>query len=634
MMYRLPLPYWLGCLLLLLGSAAPLRAQQDLSQPLPADPSRAAHASARTARRGPAATLTLPFFEDFAGQREGSPNPARWKDAKVLVNERFAAAPPSRGVATFDGLDSLGRGYGAVTSYGATDVLTSQPIDLSALTPTDSTYLSFFWQAGTIAGATNPWLPTRRIALQLEFLDNTGNWVVVWDKPARSSTNGKASHFRQRFISVNEARFHHAGFRFRFTSFGSRSGTKDSWNLDYLVLDRSRDTTSVSYGDVVLSAPLTSLLKRYTAMPAWQYNAASNPAEELNDSTFTTFNNLDTIQAPTPFSWRGVVRTLPGGSQQQFLIGNDIKNAGVKQFPLVGSLRNTPLSIPATGARVEHSIYLNLLNTANPRTAPNDTVRRITEFGNYFAYDDGTSEGTTQLRQGTNAATLRAIRFNLNRPDQVRSLRFYFAGASANSGVIVPATVTLTFMVWDQGADGLPAALPKATKTVQLPTSTAQAGFVTVDFDQVVPVSGTFFVGYSQPATNLFILFGADSNSGPRKNTYYDRDAAGPWAAAGLQSLAPIFRPVMTGNITSSHQAAANAALQVYPNPSPGVVQVRGRYTQALALDALGRTVWRQPAAQAGQAELDLRQLPAGVYLLRLTLPDGAVSTQRLVLQP
>ncbi|MCC3158639.1 T9SS type A sorting domain-containing protein [Hymenobacter sp. 15J16-1T3B] len=90
----------------------------------------------------------------------------------------------------------------------------------------------------------------------------------------------------------------------------------------------------------------------------------------------------------------------------------------------------------------------------------------------------------------------------------------------------------------------------------------------------------------------------------------------------------------MSGVVSSAHSAAADAAVQIFPNPSSGVVQVQGRYTRAVALDALGRTVWEQPAAQAGQAQLDLRRLPAGVYLLRLTLPNGSVGTQRLVLQP
>ena len=57
-------------------------------------------------------------------------------------------------------------------------------------------------------------------------------------------------------------------------------------------------------------------------------------------------------------------------------------------------------------------------------------------------------------------------------------------------------------------------------------------------------------------------------------------------------------------------------------------------FRQATLLDVLGRPVWQQPAAEAGQPLLRLpATLPAGVYLVRLTLPDGSVATRRLTVQ-
>ncbi|GAB2954914.1 hypothetical protein GCM10027048_20610 [Hymenobacter coalescens] len=637
MNYRLRLPFIVLGWLLTAGLAptALLAQSQDILLPLPADPSRARAAATltTTAQRGTAATLTLPFFEDFAGQPEGPPARARWKSGSTLVNERFSQTPPSRGMATFDGLDSLGRPYGLSSGFGPTDEMTSQAIDLSAVRPGDRTYLSFFWQAGSIVGPPNDERPSRQVRLELEFLDNTGAWNRVWYQ----ASQGFRTRFRQRFIPVNEARYLHANFRFRFRSRGNLFGTRDTWNIDYLLLDRNRDTVSVSYADLVLSAPLSSLLKRYTAMPSWQYNAAPDPTLELNDSAATTINNLDTLGVQTPYTYRGIVRVLPSGPARQFVTGSPSSQSGDKQKYVGGSLRTTPLSIPtsATPTRVEHSINLTLLASSNPVTAPNDTVRRVTEFGNYFAYDDGSAEGTTILRQGSNLPTARALRFDLNRPDQVLKLRYYYAGATAGGGATVPPTAAVTFSVWDVAPNGEPAATPKATFTENLPTTVTAPGYREVAFSQPVPVSGSFFVGYSQPAgTSLFIQFGADLNSRQPRRTFYDRENNAWTPLDPRVPLVPIIRPVMSGIVTSARNSAANAALKVYPNPSTGLVRVQGRYTQATALDALGRTVWQQPADQAGHAELDLRQLPTGLYLLRLTLPDGAVSTQRLILRP
>ena len=50
-------------------------------------------------------------------------------------------------------------------------------------------------------------------------------------------------------------------------------------------------------------------------------------------------------------------------------------------------------------------------------------------------------------------------------------------------------------------------------------------------------------------------------------------------------------------------------------------------------LDALGRTVWAQPAGQAGLPILPLPALPPGVYTVRLTLTDGRTVGQRLLLE-
>lgn len=633
---RLPLLAW-ALLLTCLGAPTALRAQQQLVLPLPADPGRAAH-EAPTAQRGNVITaLSLPFFEDFAGQREGKPDRSRWKDGNVLVNERFSNTPPSRGMATFDGLDSLGRPYGAGNQYGATDVLTSQAIDLSSGQPGDKTYLSFFWQTGSIVGGPYDERSNRRVRLTLEFLDNTGAWNEVWYNRSLlfgpSNDQRTLTRFRQRFIAVNEARYMHAGFRFRFRSFGNLNGTHDSWNLDYLFLNRNRDTLNVSYADLVLSAPISPLLKRYAAMPAWQYNAAADPSQQLNDSIFTTINNLDTLVAPVPYSYQGNVRVLPNGPENQFLSGSSSLAAGVKQTYLGSSARGLSVPVAGSAVRVQHSIYLSLLNTADPRKAPNDTVRRITEFSNYYAYDDGTAEGTVPLSGTGNLPISRAVRFDLNRPDQVEKIRFYFAGVTGNG--TIPATATFTFSVWDAASDGRPTASPKASVSLSLPTATAAGGWQEATFSQPVPVSGSFFIGFTQPANfSLFAHFGGDFNTripvaaifDRRNNTWSDYVTAVP--------AVPMLRAIMTGVVTSSHSPAADAAVQVYPNPSTGLVQVQGRYTHAVALDALGRTAWEQPAAQAGQPQLDLRRLPAGVYVLRLTLPDGSVGTKRLVLQP
>jgi hypothetical protein len=90
-------------------------------------------------------------------------------------------------------------------------------------------------------------------------------------------------------------------------------------------------------------------------------------------------------------------------------------------------------------------------------------------------------------------------------------------------------------------------------------------------------------------------------------------------------------------SLATRGQQAISAAFALYPNPAPAgtAVLVEGpTFRQATLLDVLGRPVWQQPAAEAGQPTLRLpARLPGGVYLVQLALPDGSTATRRLVLE-
>ncbi|KAA9339201.1 T9SS type A sorting domain-containing protein [Hymenobacter busanensis] len=602
----------------------PAQAQHpDGPQPLAADPARAANArpAAATARR-PAA-LALPFFEDFAAQREGNPVADRWEArGGTLINNRFAVAQPTKGVATFDGIDANGAPYGSTSSFGTTDSLTSQPINLGGLAVGSNTYLSFYWQAGSIVGAPNTFSSTVPVFLQLEFLDNTGRWTQVWQQ----RSTGVRTAFQQQFVAVNDAKYFHANFQFRFRSSGRKATTQDSWSVDYVLLDTGRDINNTAYRDVALGQQLTSFFKRYSSLPTWQYNAAANPTLELNDSVATTVNNLDAGPAPTPYIISGTVQQRPSGPVNFFLSPrNDVISPLVIGQPLQGSARNAPLSTPAAAQTVRYSMFLGTTGPLPPaRTLPNDTVSREAVLSNYYAFDDGTPEAVDGITETTGPTSYRAYRLVLNRADQITALRIYLTQPLVSG-------FSLTAAVWeDQG--GQPAAQPKAVKAFQLPASVPAGQWFDVTFDQPVPVSGTCYFGYGQIATSQFIRFGLDLNSKVPAGFFW-RNIQGTWAPFAQLRGAPMLRAVMSGVVTSTRRAAAADAPQVYPNPSHGLVQVAGRYQQARVLDALGRVVWQQPLAEADQSSLDLRQLTPGVYLLQLTLPDASVSTHRLLLE-
>ncbi|OWP64478.1 hypothetical protein CDA63_03665 [Hymenobacter amundsenii] len=601
----------------------PLLSQAQVVRPLGSEPAHAAEAAPAQNRT---TALVLPFFDDFSRQSEGQPAVQRWLPrGGALINNRFPRRPITRNVATLDGLDELGQPRGAISRIGDADSLTSQPIDLSALTVADNVFLSFFWQAGTVRGRPEA-SGTRPIALYVEFRDRNGLWQQVWQLPSPADT----TNFRFKALPVNQAAFFHAGFQFRIRVSGYLYNARDAWSVDYVRLDRNRSATDSTFRDIATSRALPSALRRYAAMPVGQFNV--NPAQELATRTATTANNLDAGPAPTPITWAGFLDVLPAGPSTRFLSGGASLDARARQYPVVGNPALAP--VPATPATKQLRQRLVLItNETNPLTLANDTISRLTELSDYYAYDDGTAEASLSLAPAsTGPSSYYALRFELNRPDQVRAIRLYPVLSTAASRLI-------TVNIWDDDGTGKPTAQPKASKSFTVPTSLpAGQSFVEVAFDQAVPVDGRFYAGYGQAPTPQFVEFGLDlNNASPAgallffaQGAWQPFNPATNYSPAGALMLRPVLGSVITAAAAPSDLATR---YRLYPNPSPdGRVQVPGPYRQATLLDALGRVLWEQPTAEAGQPKLHLPALPAGLYFVRLVLPDGRSLTQRLAL--
>ena len=638
-------------LLLLLLIAGPLAAQVVPSGPLSADPSRAQYApSAPLKAQYRTAAISLPFFDDFTRPLEGIPGPPMWKaSGGAFVSNRLARLPLTRGAATLDGLRANGQSYsGQITSPNdALDSLTSQPIDLSSLGTSDQVYLSFAWQAGSVVSVPGSGTPSNPVRLELFVKTNTGAWESKWFYNAlRQRTS-----FRQQVIDLNQTKYLHGSFQLMFVASGNTSDNSDNFSVDYVLLDRgrTRGLTDTTFTDVATSAGLAgglptsglrSPLRRFTAMPVWQYNAASPPTSELNPRLGVNVSNLSGTASPLSVDVLGTVRDLITGTNLGPWLQpqpSPVVSGTSRQSPIVGSAATQPLPVSATPKRLRYTLALNSRETI-PRTLANDTIFRDLELTNYYAYDDGSAENITNLLPYPNGPqSAFAYRFDLNQPDYVRGLRLVPVFTASDAG-----SRQVTISVW-----GDKSGRPDETKVLGTKTYTIPAAYPTawqyfqIDFDQPVPVSGAFYVGFSQPSAGRTLHYGLDLNSTFPPSHFFRRDNAGVWDTANFQPSglvqrgALMMRPVMTNNVTTASTPAAEAAaFALYPNPTHGEVRVAGpAFARAVVLDAVGRVVWLQPAAQAGQPLLALPPLPPGLYFVRLTLADGRTLTQRLLLE-
>ncbi len=649
----LPLP----ALLLSLAAHAQTAPVVLTPQPLLADPGRATPAGRPTP---PAATqrtaaLGLPFFEDFTLPRDGQPSPARWQGPTpaypdgtgltrrylgggAYVSNRLAINPLTRGTVTLDALRGNGLPYNASSAsfYGATDTLTSLPLDLSGFSAANQLYLSYAWQAGTLAGAPVANGGGTSVSLTLEFLDNVGRWNPIWTYGGE----GKTTSFRQRIFPINQAGYFHGGFQFRFRTTGNQSTSRDAFGLDYIYLNTNRAANDTVFQDIATSRLLSSPLRSYTAMPAWQY-AATGPAA-LNPALTTTVNNLLPSGNPTPIGALGTVRELTGGGfgPATWLTASQQLLAGARQVPLAGDAGTAPLPLSPTPRRYRYTLALTT-NEANPRTLPNDSTYRDLELADYYAFDDGTAEAFLPLpAQSAGPATYFAYPITTAQADQVRAIRLapVFNNIPTTQGGENFQNRSVTVAVWADN-NGQPADQPLATQTgVLLQSPAGNQPFQEIAFAKPVAVTGRFYIGYGQASGGQFLPYGYDLNNVSTAPTLF-YNTQGTWTKPVLTTPGTLLmRAVMNNNgLITSTRPAASAQFGLAPNPVPAgaAVAVSGpAFRRAAVLDVLGRPVWQQPAAEAGQPTLRLPiGLPGGVYLVRLTLADGRVATRRLVVE-
>ena len=618
---------------------------QSFTAPLAHDGSRVApvvKAGPGTAARTTA--LSLPFFDDFTVPTEGNPLVQNWlPDGGALVSNRLGVLPLTRGTASLDGLDANGNyynGYNTANAYGPTDVLTSQAIDLSGRTAASLVYFSFAWQSGSVAGPhTAVSGPGHVISLELQFYDaaGTGRWVSQW---TRRST-GLSTNFRQQVVAVADPRFLTANFRFRFLATGDRTSGQDVWGLDYIYLNDNRTAglADTTYVDIATTTGLSNPLRRFTAMPWWQFNAAPTPTDELNPLVVAGLINLNLPGIPTPIIQQGRVADLNagGGPLGTWLQSNRSLQTVPRRDTIKGDARRVPIPLTPTPKRLRYTVALTTYADPTGRTLHNDTTSRDVALSTYYAYDDGTAEAAVNLPGGSNSYNYLAYRFALNQPDQVRGLQVAPIFSSAGSRPV-------TIFLWEDN-NGTPGRqIATATATIPNPLPPGQV-FYQVDFPTSVPVTGSFFIGLGQPPQSGFQLYGRDLNNDRPANTFF-LNIAGTWTptvvtpvpGSGIPPLpgAPMFRPVLTHNITvsASRNVAPSEAFSLFPNPAHGTVTVAGvAFARAAVLDAVGRTVWTQPGAEAGQPVLSLPALPPGFYLVRLALANGRSISQRLALE-
>ncbi len=346
-------------------------------------------------------SIQLPFLEDFYYATESHlPSSEKWTDSLVYVNTGFPIAPPSIGVATFDGLNQNGYpyepNYPNPSESRPADTLSSQGINLFQsgsiiLQASDSIALSFYYQARG-----NGENPETGDSLILDFYKPADSvWVNrIWYEKGNSSPNTNDTAFKRAFIWITDASYLKDNFKFRFRNKASTTGNFDHWHLDYVYIDKNRSMKGDTvYNDLTFAHVPSSFLKNYSAMPYHQYKPEdmavknsvrikNNGPQAINMSYECQFYDKNNT----------LLHTYPGGADGNLA---PFKPNGYSQFSAHANpaFNYTFATMPdSADFRIKHILFRTQGNSPD-FILNNDTIYQKQIFRNYYAYDDGGAEG-------------------------------------------------------------------------------------------------------------------------------------------------------------------------------------------------------------------------------------------------
>jgi hypothetical protein len=564
-------------------------------------------------------TLALPVFDDFSGQTI-YPDKKWWIDDFVFINNTYSDRQITLGVATFDALNNVGRLYETASSSGfKADQLTSKPMNLN-YSASDNIWLSFLYQAGGLADS-----PEINDSLTLQFFAPAENkWYSVWRAEGKTSQNFKAV-----IIPVNQSRFLKRGFRLRFINYASLSqnlsdpsmvGNCDIWNIDYLKIDKNRHGADTVFADVAFRLPVRSVLKRHESMPWKQFKQIS--LQEMGASIPVEYRNNDVIT-------RNITRN--------FEIRDVYKKSVVHSFT-PGATNIGPLSDVSYNANLVYTFNTDNSDSALFRITcslktdafdpkENDTVIYYQVFKNYFAFDDGSSEGGYGINGLGSRNAMLAYRFTSFIKDTVRAIQICF-----NDSYMDANKRAFDLMVWADN-NGSPGNVIHSEEEVMVEQGDFINGFYSYRIPGGVPVNGIFYVGWKQRSES-FLNAGFDVNTPHKGKQFYWIN--GEWNQSQVNGSVMI-RPVVGDplKITGIDDIYAKNKnlIKIWPNPASDHITVDkgdlplSGLTYISIFDLSGRELIKVRDSE----RINITSLQKGIYIVITSHNGKPVGYNRLI---
>ncbi len=561
--------------------------------------------------------LTLPFFDDFSNYK-GYPKSELWQDKDVYVNNTYPINPVNIGVATFDGLDSLGNPRNAIseTAHGDADYLTSNPIDLSSFT---SVYFSFLVQS---TGYGNE--PENNDVLSVQFLDTSLTWQTVWDTPGVS-----LSDFTKINYTIDDIAFLHSEFQFRFHNMATLSGNFDHWHIDNILLtDDSNLVDDVE--DVAFIYETSQMLNFYYAIPwshfdknraaymsanmdSWIRNNYSTP--QSVDYRYDIFDYNDNLIFHYP-------STGPTRNDEIPALDVNFSYSEDSPVPITVSTSAFPPTVDELQS-VSYKIVQSIATDDNSLFKENDTLTFYQTFDNFYALDDGTAEASYGINSEQGKV---AMLFNIAELDTLKAVQLHFEKNYEDS-----YGVAFRIKLWNSNS-GEPSNEIYESQIFYPEYTDTKNGFYEYVLENPIVVSGSVFVGWEQYSENI-VNIGLDRNRVNNDRMYYS--LGGEWQPSncadcdGTWMIRPVF-----GNLSSSTNSTEFelSSFSVYPNPANDAVNVINDESFFLEIFQLsGQRILVTDYSHSHT--VDVSGFSKGIYLLKMTTSSSGTKIEKLIIQ-
>lgn len=554
------------------------------------------------------------FFQDSATQFFDilDDTSSYWLDDQAYHNYSIGVDPWSLGMVTFDGLDETGFPYAiGSASVGYADHLTSKPINMGALLPSDSVYFSFMYQPQGYSDQ-----PEETDSLVLEFYEHDlGQWNHIW-----STNGGPVEPFKLAHIPVTDLGYFKNGFQFRFKNYGGLSGSLDPFHLDFVNLRAEPlGFADTNLRDMAFSYPLYTLLEDYTSVPWDHYVNVPNHSDVMSEE----------VQVVMANSFPGLVNAQPGMTRIYY--NNLIEDSVVLQ---AGLLADNPTNYQ--GSSVPYSLHDFKTHYAFDHLKPgisqefeirseaivpdqndaiNDSTKTTQKFENFYSYDDGSAE----LAYGpTGTQSLLAIQYTPYEADTLIGAMIHFVPS-----VVDVSNNLFLLTIWDDN-NGAPGSV-LYQDGLFFPRSPSYGYDQNIFTYYMLPddawqnVTGTFYIGWRQFEGDRLNV-GLDRNIINNEHTYYSNNGGASWDQSTIEGsvmIRPIFSTGMdvTLGLENKTLPLAEANVSIYPNPTNSMVTIEldQEFNGAELLNMQGQVVLKSEFPT-----IDMNALPNGMYFIKV----------------